>query len=177
MLMKAKITGESQKERTMPTKFHPHQWLLIAVLTLLAATGARSDPQTYTMNQIGHVSKQGDRSSIVINREYQDGLLRLDDFSHVWVIWWFDEHDTPEQRAILQVHPRRDMRNPLSGVFATRAPVRPNLIGLTLCRIISVKDGTVEIDDIDAYDGTPVLDLKPYIPPESVPDARAPRRF
>ncbi len=69
------------------------------------------------------------------------------------------------------------MHNPLSGVFATRAPVRPNLIGLTLCRIISVKDGIVEIDSIDAYDGTPILDLKPYIPPESVPDAVVPERY
>jgi tRNA-Thr(GGU) m(6)t(6)A37 methyltransferase TsaA len=162
----------------MPTtKFHPRQWILIAVLALLAATTVHADPKTFTMKPIGHVDKQDGRTSIVIDPEYQDGLLRLDDFSHVWVIWWFDQHDTEHQRSILQVHPRRDPRNPLSGVFATRAPVRPNLIGLTLCRIVSVRDSVVEIDNIDAYDGTSVLDIKPYIPRESVPDAKAPQRF
>lgn len=160
----------------MPTKFHPHQWILIAVLVLLAATVAQAD-ETFTVNPIGHIAKQGGTTTIVIDESYQDGLLRLDDFSHVWVIWWFDQNDTPDQRAVLQVHPRRDMRNPLSGVFATRAPVRPNLIGLTLCQIISVQDGVIEIDSIDAYDQTPVLDLKPYIPPESVPNTRAPKRY
>lgn len=159
-------------------KFHSIIWLaLSAVLVSLVATIAQADPQTFTMNPIGHIAKHEGKTSIVINRKYQDGLLRLDDFSHVWVIWWFDQNDSPEQRAILQVHPRRDMRNPLSGVFATRAPVRPNLIGLTLCRIISVQDNIVELDDIDAHDGTPVLDLKPYIPPESVPEAKTPQRF
>jgi tRNA-Thr(GGU) m(6)t(6)A37 methyltransferase TsaA len=123
------------------------------------------------------VAKQEGSARIVVDARFRDGLLGLDDFSHVWVVWWFDRNDTPEQRAILQVHPRRDPRNPLSGVFATRAPVRPNLIGLSLCRILSVGDGVLEVDGIDAYDGTPVLDLKPYIPGESVPDAKAPRRY
>ncbi len=159
----------------MTTKFHP--LALLAITTLLLVTSTIQADETFTMKPIGQVSKQGGTTRIVIDREYRDGLLRLDDFSHVWVIFWFDQNDTPEQRAMLQVHPRRDRRNPLSGVFATRAPVRPNLIGLSLCRIISVRDGVVEIDSIDAYDATPVLDLKPYIPPESVPNARTPKRF
>jgi tRNA (Thr-GGU) A37 N-methylase len=62
---------------------------------------------------------------------------------------------------VLQVHPRANPDNPLRGVFATRAPVRPNLIGLTRVRILSVDDLVIEIDEIDAYDDTPVLDLKP----------------
>lgn len=129
------------------------------------------------MHPIGHVARRDGVARIVLEARYRDGLLGLDEFSHVWVIFWFDQNDTPEQRAILQVHPRRDPRNPLSGVFATRAPVRPNLIGLTLCRIVSVKDGIVEVDAIDAFDGTPVLDLKPYIPPESVSETKTPQRF
>ena len=52
----------------------------------------------------------------------------------------------------------------MTGVFACRAPVRPNLIGLTLCRIVSVKANVVEIEKIDAFTDTPILDLKPYIP-------------
>lgn len=138
---------------------------------------AQAGEPTFQMKPIGHVAKTNGKTTVVLDTQYQAGLQRLDDFSHVWVIWWFDQNDTPEQRSVLQVHPRRDQRNPLSGVFATRAPVRPNLIGLTLCQILSVEDNVLEIDGIDAYDGTPVLDLKPYIPPESVPDATTPERF
>jgi tRNA-Thr(GGU) m(6)t(6)A37 methyltransferase TsaA len=150
--------------------------LATACALLLFAMVAQAD-ETFTMHPIGHVAKEDGVARIVLDPGYRDGLLGLDEFSHVWVIFWFDQNDTPERRAILQVHPRRDPRNPLSGVFATRAPVRPNLIGLTLCRIVSVRDGVVEVDDIDAFDGTPVLDLKPYIPPESVSDTKTPRRF
>jgi len=171
---------DSQQPKTPPTtKFHGLKLLVTTCMALLimATNMAQAGEQTFQMNPIGHVAKINGKTTIVIDTKYQDGLLRLDDFSHVWVIWWFDQHDTPEQRSVLQVHPRRDPRNPRSGVFATRAPVRPNLIGLTLCRIISVKDNVAEIDDIDAYDGTSVLDLKPYIPRESVPDAKAPLRY
>jgi tRNA (Thr-GGU) A37 N-methylase len=65
---------------------------------------------------------------------------------------------------VLQVHPRGKKKNPLCGVFATRAPVRPNLIALSLCKVISVRENVIEIDQIDAFPNTPVLDLKPYIP-------------
>ena len=68
---------------------------------------------------------------------------------------------TPEQRAILQVHPRRDPSNPLRGVFATRAPVRPNLIALSRCRVLSVQGNVIEVDGIDAFPDSPVLDIKP----------------
>jgi len=62
------------------------------------------------------------------------------------------------------VHPRGNKENPLTGVFATRAPVRPNLIATTLCKIQGIDEGVIRIDRIDAFDGTPILDLKPYIP-------------
>jgi tRNA-Thr(GGU) m(6)t(6)A37 methyltransferase TsaA len=108
-------------------------------------------------------------------------LLGLDGFSHVWVVWWLDHNDTPKKRSILQVHPRGDRNNPLTGVFACRSPARPNLIALTLCRVLSVKDNVVEIDKIDAFANTPILDLKPYIPGydsanASVPDWRKDRK-
>jgi tRNA-Thr(GGU) m(6)t(6)A37 methyltransferase TsaA len=101
---------------------------------------------------------------IVLEKKYGPGLLGLEGFSHIHVIWWFDKNDTPEKRAVLQVHPRGDQENPLTGVFATRAPVRPNLIALSLCKIISVKNNVVEVEKIDAFKGTPVLDIKPYAP-------------
>jgi len=154
--------------------------VLFAVAAVVLFNGlAQAETSNFFVHPIGYVAADGGKTRIVLEPQYQDGLLRLeDDFTHVWVIWWFDRNDTPAQRGILQVHPRRDQRNPLSGVFATRAPVRPNLLGLTLCRILSVQENVLEIDGIDAFPGTPVLDLKPYIPAfESIPEAETPQRY
>ena len=120
----------------------------------------------FTVRPIGYVRKTDSAETIVLNEKYRAGLLGLDGFSHVYVLWWFDRSDTPEKRAVLQVHPRANLENPLTGVFATRAPVRPNMIALTLCKIVSVTGNVVEVDEIDAFDGTPVLDMKPYLPGE-----------
>jgi tRNA-Thr(GGU) m(6)t(6)A37 methyltransferase TsaA len=106
------------------------------------------------------VRKAEGRTTIVLDKKYQPGLLRFEKLSEVWVLWWFDRNDTPEKRAILQVHPRGNPDNPLTGVFATHSPVRPNLIAMTRCKIISVKDNVIEIESIDAFPDTPVLDLK-----------------
>lgn len=132
---------------------------------LLAAEDAPpAAPPEFKMTPIGYVKKTDDRTTIVLDKKYQDGLLGLDQWSHVQVIWWFDQNDTPQRRAVLQVHPRGNPQNPLTGVFACRAPVRPNLIALSLCKLLSVKDNVVQIETIDAFDGTPVLDLKPFAP-------------
>lgn len=120
--------------------------------------------QVFSVRPIGRIEVAEGRTRIVLDKKYQPGLLGLDGFSHVQVFWWFDKNDTPQKRAILQVHPRGNAENPLTGVFATRSPVRPNLIALSLCKIVSVKDNVVEVEKIDAFDGTPVLDLKPYAP-------------
>jgi tRNA-Thr(GGU) m(6)t(6)A37 methyltransferase TsaA len=121
----------------------------------------------FTLHPIGSVAATEQETTIVLDKKYQPGLLGLDGFSHIWVFWWFDRNDTPQQRAVLQVHPRGNPDNPLSGVFATRSPVRPNLIALTLCRVVSVRGNVVRVEKIDAFDGTPVLDIKPYIPPDA----------
>ena len=112
------------------------------------------------MQPIGHVRKPDDRTLIVLDESYQPGLLGLEGFSHIHVFWWFDRNDTPEKRSILQVHPRGNPDNPLTGVFATHSPVRPNLIAMTRCKIISVKGNVIEIEGIDAFPDTPVLDIK-----------------
>jgi tRNA-Thr(GGU) m(6)t(6)A37 methyltransferase TsaA len=113
---------------------------------------------------VGVVRKTETAVSIEIFDDYTDGLLGLDGFSHIAVFYWFDQNDTAEKRRVLQVHPRKDPRNPLTGVFATHSPQRPNLIGLTVCKILSIHGGSVKIKDIDAFDGTPVIDIKCYIP-------------
>lgn len=137
---------------------------LLVGLVAVQAHAAETEEPSLIVRPIGHVQKTGNRTVIVLDKKYKSGLLGLDGFSHIEVIWWFDKNDTPEKRAILQVHPRGNPQNPLTGVFATRSPFRPNLIGLTLCKIVSVKDNVVEVEKIDAFEGTPVLDLKPYAP-------------
>jgi tRNA (Thr-GGU) A37 N-methylase len=67
---------------------------------------------------------------------------------------------TPEKRSILQVHPRGNPGNPIRGVFATHSPVRPNLIAMTQCKVISVRENVIEIESTDAFPDTPLLDLK-----------------
>ena len=113
---------------------------------------------------VGIVRKTDTAASIEIFDDFTDALLGLDSFSHIVVLFWFDQNDFAEKRWVLQVHPRKDPCNPLTGVFATHSPQRPNLIGLTVCRIISIHGGSIEIEDIDALDGSPVIDLKCYIP-------------
>ena len=124
---------------------------------------------------LGQVKKQGERIFLEIKPEFAPALKGLEDFSHLWVLYWFQDNDRPEARALLQVHPRRDPANPLTGVFACRAPVRPNLIGLTACQILKIKDNVVEVAGLDARDGTPIVDLKPYLPKgDAIPEAATP---
>jgi len=118
----------------------------------------------FKLYPIGRVEKRSGQVWLRLFDKYVDALKGLDHFSHAFVLYWFDRNDTPQKRGILQVHPRGNRNNPLTGVFACRAPVRPNLIALSLCKILSVKDAAVYIDKIDAFDGSPVLDIKPYIP-------------
>ncbi len=141
--------------------------LLLVMILPGSANGLEPEQKTekqFIVKPIGLVQKGNGYDLLVLDKEVEPALRGLDNFSHVWVIWWFDLNDTPEERSILQVHPRGNSENPLTGVFACRSPFRPNLIALTLCRIRSVKGNIVEIDGIDAFENTPILDLKPYIP-------------
>jgi len=112
---------------------------------------------------IGVIHKQDEKVFIEIFKNYRDGLLGLEQFSHIIVFFWFHKNDTPEQRNTLRVHPRGNRVNPLSGVFATRSPVRPNLIAIFTCEILLIDGNTIHVDTIDAFDGTPVIDIKPCI--------------
>jgi len=139
-----------------------------------AGTGENAKP-SFKLFPIGKVEKQGQVVRLRIYDVYADGLLGLDGWSHVNVFYWFDKNDTAQQRRVLQVHPRGDKQNPLTGVFACRAPVRPNLIALSVCKILSVQGSVVTVDDLDAFDATPILDLKPFIPPDApTKDVRVP---
>ncbi|MCD6338070.1 MAG: tRNA (N6-threonylcarbamoyladenosine(37)-N6)-methyltransferase TrmO [Verrucomicrobia bacterium] len=142
--------------------------VIAMVLILLYSTNAvlsqEMTERQFILKPIGFVQKEKGRTTLVLNKEFEPALRGLEGFSHVWVFWWFDRNDTPKKRSILQVHPQGNRKNPLTGVFACRSPVRPNPIALTLCQVLSVGGNVVEIDKIDAFANTPILDLKPYIP-------------
>jgi tRNA-Thr(GGU) m(6)t(6)A37 methyltransferase TsaA len=125
---------------------------------------------SYHLKPVGIIRKKDDESWIEVFDEFSEALLGLDGFSHIYVFYWFDQNDSAEKRRTLQVHPRKDPGNPLTGVFATHSPRRPNLIALTLCKLESIVGNIIHIEDIDAYDGSPVIDIKCYIP-GAVPDA------
>jgi tRNA-Thr(GGU) m(6)t(6)A37 methyltransferase TsaA len=164
-------------------------WLIVIGIVLLSGSAPicaensgqkqknlrRDTIKPICLNPVGVVKKQGERVYLEIYPEFAPGLKGLQDFSHLWVFSWFHENDTPEQRRTLQVHPRRDPANPLTGVFACRSPERPNLIGFTACRILRVQGNRVEVTGLDARDGSPILDLKPYIPEgDAIPEAVTP---
>ena len=127
----------------------------------------------YRLKPVGVVKKSSEKTWIEIFHEYSDALLGIDGFSHIVVVYWFHQNDTLEKRQTLQVHPRGDQHNPLTGVFATHSPLRPNPIALTLCKIIAINGNQIQIENLDALDGSPVMDIKCYIP-DSVPDVRLP---
>ena len=98
-------------------------------------------------------------SRIAINKEYSDGLAGIEEWSHLYVIYWMDRI-LEEKKTLLC--PGNDPDMPTVGIFATRAPVRPNPLGLTLVELMSRKENVLVVKGLDALDGTPVLDIKPY---------------
>jgi tRNA-Thr(GGU) m(6)t(6)A37 methyltransferase TsaA len=137
------------------------------------AAGARADEASavagasFKLVPIGRAEVKEGSFAVRLFDAYAEGLLGLEQWSHVNVFYWLDKSDTPENRKVLRVHPRGKSENPLTGVFACRSPHRPNLIALTVCRIVGVEGGLVRLDALDALDGTPVLDIKPFIPPDA----------
>jgi len=97
-------------------------------------------------------------SFLTIKREYAQGLKDLEGFSHIYLIYHF--HQT--KRSCLEVIPFMDTVN--RGVFSTRSPLRPSHIGMSITELVSIHDNIVTIRGIDVLDGTPLLDIKPYIP-------------
>jgi tRNA-Thr(GGU) m(6)t(6)A37 methyltransferase TsaA len=129
----------------------------------------------YRIHPVGWIRKTEDSACIEIFDAYRDAMSGLEGFSHIHVLFWFHENDTPEHRRTLKVHPRNNPANPLTGVFATHSPRRPNLIGLTRCRITGIEGNRIAVEAIDARDGSPVIDIKCFIPdPSPSADVRLP---
>ncbi|MFO7990881.1 MAG: tRNA (N6-threonylcarbamoyladenosine(37)-N6)-methyltransferase TrmO [Thermoplasmata archaeon] len=97
-------------------------------------------------------------TKIVIYEEYGDALLGIEEHSHIVILSWFHESD----RTIHRVHPMADMDNPLTGVFATRSPVRPNPIAITVCELVDMEENILHVKGLDVYNNTPIVDIKSY---------------
>jgi len=102
-------------------------------------------------------------SEIVIDPSLVEALDNLDEFSHVIILYWMHQLDL-SQGFPVKVHPRgRQDKSPV-GVFASRSPNRPNPIGKTTVRLIARQGNKLKVEGLDAIDGTPVIDIKPYLP-------------
>jgi tRNA-Thr(GGU) m(6)t(6)A37 methyltransferase TsaA len=111
---------------------------------------------------------RGVRGHVEVYEEYRPGLADLEGFSRIILIYPFHR----SAGSSLVVTPFLD--NQPRGVFSTRAPRRPNAIGLSIVKLVEVREGELEIEDVDILDGTPLLDIKPYVPVfDSFPDERS----
>ena len=101
---------------------------------------------------------RGVRGTVEVAPEFADGLADLDGFSHVVLIYHFHQ----SRGFDLRVTPFLDTQK--RGLFATRAPRRPNAIGLSVVRLLGIEGNRIQVQDLDILDGTPLLDIKPYVP-------------
>lgn len=96
-------------------------------------------------------------SKIVLKKELTDGLYRIEDFGKLYILFYFSK-----SKGYKLIH-RRRYDGEISGVFASRSPYRPNGIGLTIVELLKVEGNVLHVKGLDAINGTPVLDIKPYI--------------
>lgn len=99
------------------------------------------------------------RSEIHVREDLAEGLEGLEDFSHVLIVFSFHVSEP----GPLKVHPKGREDLPVVGVFSTRAPVRPNFIGVSVVELVERRGNMLKVKGLDAFDGTPVLDIKPHI--------------
>ena len=130
---------------------------------------------TYALRPIGRVEsplvdlvdapRQGDEGApeswLALDESVADALAGLQPGSEVFVLTWLDH----ARRDMLSVHPRGNLANPEQGVFNTRSPDRPNPIGLHRVTIVAIDATRVRVRDLEAVDGTPILDIKPILHP------------
>jgi tRNA-Thr(GGU) m(6)t(6)A37 methyltransferase TsaA len=132
--------------------------------------------KSFRMGPVGYVRKTTSGVHLEMLEAFRPALKQLGHFSHVIVLWWADKRDSDKYRRRLQTRPPYAHQK-VTGVFACRAEYRPNPVAITTCRIRKVDEekGRIEIADIDASDGTPIVDLKAYFPVlDRVKDPRTP---
>ena len=114
-----------------------------------------------------------DVSLIILDEQYKCGLKGLENFSHAVILFHLDKAKFEKERH-LQRHPQNRDDMPLVGIFSQRGKDRPNRIGITSVEIVSVEEGILAVKGLDAIDGTPVLDIKPYYPAYDKKNASVP---
>ena len=114
-----------------------------------------------------HVEWKTVTSRVVIAPQLVEALDGIDGFSHIVIIFYLHRVNE-DRRSCLKVHPQGKRELPLVGVFATRSPVRPNPIGVTVVQLLERQKNVLKVLGLDAYDGTPVLDVKPYLSRDDV---------
>jgi len=115
--------------------------------------------KTIALNPIGRVACHGDESAIEVMPEFADALEGVEDQEYLWVLFWMHQL-SPENRRRLRTHPMGDRSRTRRGVFALHSPCRPNPIGMTRVRLLSRGGNRLTVADLDALDGSPVLDIK-----------------
>ncbi len=126
------------------------------------------------INDTKHKDWQLVTSQIVIKKDLEAALDGIEGFSHLIIIYWMHKLP-PNQHPPSKVHPKGNQSLPLTGVFATRSPTRPNPIGMTVVKLLGHRENILEVVGLDAVNNTPVLDIKPYIPShDSISEATTP---
>ena len=122
--------------------------------------------ENYYVKPVGKIQNNEEGTFLLLEPEYIPALQALEGFSHLNVLWWCSNFDTEEARSILETPQPYKNAPEVMGIFATRSPLRPNPLALTTAQVISIdaKKGAVQLAYIDANDGTPLLDIKPYTP-------------
>ena len=133
-------------------------------------------PIGFVRNQVINrkdVSWGEDISIIELKEQYHSGLMGLEDFSHAIILFYLDKANYISEKH-LQRRPQNRDDMPLVGIFSQRGKDRPNQIGMTAVEIVSVSENALAVKGLDAIDGTPVLDIKPYYPVYDKKDAKVP---
>jgi len=133
--------------------------------------------QEFILKPVGTVHTDGSAFSIEIAEPFRPALQGLDAFSHILVVWWSDKVDAEEMRRETTCTKPYTHGPETIGIFATRSPVRPNPIGVSVVPMLGIdhETGIITVAFIDADDTTPVADIKPYLPcAERVRDVRVP---
>ena len=108
-------------------------------------------------------------SELIIDPKYEEALEGVEDYSHLFILFWLSRMLTREKGRGLKIHPKSRLDLPLVGFFSTRTQYRPNPIGLTLVKLLKREKNILEVRGLDAINGTPVLDVKPISPRTEFP--------
>ena len=116
----------------------------------------------YVKNEYTKISEKPEISKIILNEKYEQALDGISEFSHIVVVFAFNKVIEKKENTVLKRHARGREDMPLVGIFSLRTPYRPNPIGITTVKLVSAEKNVLTVKGLDAYDDTPVLDIKPY---------------